>query len=84
MIAPVDVLAVQHQPVVAKRDPKSIDFHTKSYSFDFRCPQCGKVRRFNTNYLGGRRLPLCDGIAIKPTERLPWEQYHEMSGGVSA
>lgn len=77
----VDVLAASHTRVVAKRDLKSIDFHVKSYSFEFACPRCGKRRRMNTNYLGSRRLMLCDGLQIKPSARLSWDDYHAMATG---
>ena len=81
MSAP-DVLAVTHTAVVCVKDPRTIDFHTKSYSFEFACPRCGNRRRMNTNYLGNRRHLVCDGGAIKPTGTLSWEQWDAMRRGV--
>lgn len=77
---PVDVLAV-HPMSACKKDARTIDFHVKSYSFEFACPRCGKRRRMNTNYLGGRRLLLCDGTRIKPSARLSWDDYRAMATG---
>lgn len=55
-----------HTATVCIKDNRTIDFHTKSYSFEFKCPECGKIRRQNTNYLGSKRHVVCDGERIVP------------------
>ena len=51
------------------RDNKTADFHTKSWSYRFNCPVCGKHRRYNTNFLGNRNVLGCDGVQIKRFRR---------------
>ena len=52
-----------HDEVVCKADPNSAHYHYKSWSKLFRCPECNRTGRFNTNYLGRRRI-ICDGTAF--------------------
>ena len=67
-----------HALVPCAQDNRSIDFHTKSYSYEFCCPICRKTRRFNTNYLGSRRVPMCDGKQIKAGPKLDWDGFQSV------
>lgn len=53
-----------HDAVECKRINASAQFHTKSWSYRFECPTCGKVRRYNTNFLGSRYRLVCDGKRV--------------------
>ena len=61
-----------HDDSECTRINSSIDYHTKSYSYRFECPTCGKSRRYNTNFLG-RRVVICSGDAIRAVRRQPQE-----------
>jgi hypothetical protein len=58
-----------HATVVCERINSSAHFHTKSWSFRFDCPTCGKWRRYNTNFLGSRYRLVCDGQTIQRVHR---------------
>lgn len=64
----------KHDPHPCKRQMLT-HFHTKSYSDAFKCPVCGAVHRFNLNYLGNRRVPMCDGETIKAGEKLTLAEW---------
>jgi hypothetical protein len=55
--------------------PKYVQFHTKSYSTMFECPCCGLRRRYNLNYLGQRKVPMCDGVKMTVTDRLSFSEW---------
>lgn len=53
-----------------------------SWSFEFRCPACGRTGRFNTNFLGSR-VVVCDGIKFSKRK---WDlelavAEHDANGG---
>jgi hypothetical protein len=50
----------QHEPAAMIPDRRTMDFHTKSYSYTFECPTCHHQQRQNTNFLGRKDL-VCDG-----------------------
>lgn len=58
-----EVATAAHEPAICKRINYSADFHTKSWSYRFECPTCGRSRRWNTNFLGSRYAVQCDGKA---------------------
>jgi hypothetical protein len=66
-----------HEPTTCKRINSTADFHTKSWSYRYTCPVCGKSRRQNTNFLGSRFRLVCDGQTIK---RTPRDKAAEASG----
>lgn len=50
-----------HEPAECKRQMGlHLRFATKSWSDSFKCPVCGEAKRFNLNFLGGKRV-MCDG-----------------------
>ena len=59
----------KHKPAACKKINGSADFHTKSWSFRFECPECGASRRYNTNFLGSRYRLVCDGDKIARIHR---------------
>lgn len=58
-----------HASVEMEQVPRSYHYHTKSYSYLFRCPSCGWEKRQNTNYLGRRKM-VCNGIFSGPSVAL--------------
>src|ERR1700758_1576377 len=54
-------------------------FHTKSWSDMFECPVCGLRRRFNLNYLGSRRVPMCDGSKIVAGPLMDWSEWKALT-----
>lgn len=51
-----------------QRDNKSAHFHTKSWSYKYQCPSCGKSQRRNRNFLGAKFFLVCDGQKVKRTQ----------------
>jgi len=51
-----------HPLLICVEVPGSGQYSYRNWSSAFRCPdvRCGRVGRFNTNYLGRRRVA-CDG-----------------------
>lgn len=49
-----------HTPQVCKEVSGTSRYHYKSWSFEYRCAACGRTGRFNTNYLGQRKV-VCNG-----------------------
>jgi hypothetical protein len=51
-----------HPLLICVEIPSSSRYSYRNWSLAFRCPdvQCGRVGRFNLNYLGRRRVA-CDG-----------------------
>lgn len=82
MTAPANTAA--HDPSPCGRDLQTIQYHSKSYSYEFTCPACGKHRRQNTNYLGSRRFVMCDGVTIKAGPKLEWDDYQIMRARLRA
>jgi hypothetical protein len=41
-----------------------------SPSYEFRCPACNRTGRFNTNYLGKKKVVVCDGVKF---DRRPFD-----------
>lgn len=52
-----------------------LQYSYKNYSDLFVCITCGKTRRFSLNFLGGRRVPMCNGKTITASEKLSFEAY---------
>ena len=50
------------------RVANSHHYHYKSWSANFRCPDCGREGRFNLNYLGNRKRVFCDGVKFHKKE----------------
>ena len=61
---------MQHEPAEMKKDCRTAQFHTKSWSYAFVCPECSNRVRKNVNYLGGRAV-LCDGAKTSTAPRRP-------------
>jgi hypothetical protein len=53
-------------------------YSNKNYSDKFVCGVCGKSRRFSLNFLGNRRVPMCDGVNIKSGETLDYHTYRAL------
>ncbi len=53
---------IPHTPTICVRDAGSYDMagSAKGHSFAFECPECSRRGRFNTNFLGSRRV-VCNG-----------------------
>lgn len=56
----------------------NLQYSNKNYSDLFVCIECGKSRRFSLNFLGGRRVPMCDGVNIKGGDKLDYQAYRAM------
>lgn len=53
-----------HDWVLCDEVPHSYHYSGRSYSYQFKCPTCGKTCRQNTNFLGQRGL-FCDGVNFR-------------------
>ncbi len=73
----------KHTPHPTKQTGR-LHYHTKSYSDEFVCPVCGLARRFNLNYLGNRRVPMCDGKQIKAGDKLTFAEYQALKARAKA
>lgn len=61
------------RPHIEAEAVKQIDTHRYSFrnhSYEFRCPVCERAKRYNTNYLGQRRV-MCDGEKFTLTRKEP-------------
>jgi len=54
---------MKHSSTVLSKDNRTLQFATKSWSAEFRCPTCGAAQRANLNFLGRRQM-VCDGERI--------------------
>jgi len=55
----------RHAYCECKTTNRPADYHYKNWSKEFRCESCGRIGKFNLNYLGQRKI-YCDGnIFIK-------------------
>lgn len=54
-------MSATHDKAKCAEVPGSYHYHGRSYSYEFRCPTCGRTCRQNTNFLGQRGL-FCDGL----------------------
>jgi hypothetical protein len=63
-----------HEAAVCKRTGPQ-HFHTKSWSDRFECSVCKRARRFNLNFLGGRRVVFCNGEKMYRSEHLSVEEF---------
>lgn len=52
-----------------------LQYRTKNWSDAFECPVCGLRRRFSLNFLGNRRVPMCDGKKITAGPVLSFDDY---------
>jgi hypothetical protein len=69
-----------HNPAPCKRRKGLyLRYSAKNWSDEFVCCACGKARRFSLNYLGLRRVPMCDGESIKAGEALEWEAWRALT-----
>jgi len=55
-----------------------LQYSNKNYSDLFMRITCGKSRRFSLNFLGGRRVPMCNGHEIKAGDKLDFKTYKEL------
>ena len=51
---------MKHLEVEAIKDVSTHRYSFRNHSYAFRCPVCGRERRYNTNFLGRRRV-MCSG-----------------------
>lgn len=51
---------MNHEPCSCPSVPGTLQYSTKNWSKRFECPRCGRIGRFNTNFLG-RRMVACTG-----------------------
>lgn len=68
-----------HSPHPCKKlGGMELHYSNKNYSDRFKCSVCGNSRRFSLNFLGGRRVPMCDGKNIKAGEKLEFKKFREL------
>lgn len=74
---------MSHRVAATYRVPDSNQYSNRNHSYLFRCGECGREGRFNTNRLGHAKWVFCDGetfTKLLKESKVPvpfdWKQHH--------